>query len=831
MADLTNDIIQKIYEIYKQKGYISENSVFDLIIDAGLPLDETDRVIDRLLSMGVLIQDEPVPVQSEIDDDEENDVDRTQLDYEEIYSRVLEIDPSLDYIIDYVRQVPAPRTHEISNLMVQAKSGNEYARNRIIELMMKIAIKMALNFTERYHTDLGDTIQYAFEGLIIAYDKFEIGRQDNFTTYAPWWIRQNIDRTIDICAGIHTPVHVDEQIKQVSELIDSHYCDSCTQHDVCPNLIKEICDKVEIKEDRAYTYIMFLTPSVSIEELVENEEEPADEDAFENMMEAINAAELKEIVASVFETLTPKEEKIIKMRFGFEDGVERTLEEVGREFGVTRERVRQIEAKALRKLRHPSRSKRLLGIGQPIRKKVEEKPVVYANGKTARPETYAEKKKSELEGNIKRKETQETITANQEGSIEDVLIHSNSTYLETDTINEVVSSMRNQFIEEPQKNEVDDGGIHDTHAVYDDEAIVETEATVFKKRDVEIDLPPETVTQETELGYKESIAEISNHEISAFDLENDFEDEPKAEIKIYGEIGTSQEDDIIDNQEITIDYIIKLLKSEDGILEIIDEVLSKMLIRDRESIRMRLGMCDYPISSIETVAQRFNISVEKVIKVDKKFLQHIKNYLSDIIPVKEFVDEENDDIEQVNCSAQMEAEDDYEYSEEKAKELEVLANDCDIDAMLELADLYYFNDFDEKALYWYETAAEFESADGMYSAGIMYRDGQGTEQNYEKALEWFLKAAEQDHPGAINEVGVYYHNQKNMRGKHTEAIKWYKRAAELGELHAQCNLGWYYEYGLGCEPDIYLAKKYYELSAEQGFEDAIRYLKRINKKI
>ena len=91
----------------------------------------------------------------------------------------------------------------------------------------------------------------------------------------------------------------------------------------------------------------------------QDEEEPADEDAFENMMEAINAAELKEIVASVFETLTPKEEKIIKMRFGFEDGVERTLEEVGREFGVTRERVRQIEAKALRKLRHPTRSKRL----------------------------------------------------------------------------------------------------------------------------------------------------------------------------------------------------------------------------------------------------------------------------------------------------------------------------------------------------------------------------------------------------------------------------------------------------------------------------------------
>ena len=173
----------------------------------------------------------------------------------------------------------------------------------------------------------------------------------------------------------------------------------------------------------------------------------------------------------------------------------------------------------------------------------------------------------------------------------------------------------------------------------------------------------------------------------------------------------------------------------------------------------------------------------------------------------------------------IEQDDSYEFSQERVRKLEALANDCDIDAMLELADLYYFNDFDAEALYWYEMAAEFESADGMYSAGIMYRDGRGTEQNYEKALELFLKAAEQDHPGAINEVGVYYHNQKNMRGKYTEAIKWYKRAAELGELHAQCNLGWYYEYGLGCEPDIYLAKKYYELSAEQGFEDAIRYLK------
>lgn len=362
MAELTNDIIQKIYEIYKQKGYVSENSVFDFIIDAGIPLDETDRVIDHLLLMGVLIQDEPVPVQTEIDNDEENNVDRTHLDYEEIYTRVLEIEPSLDYIIDYVRQVPAPRTHEIANLMVQAKSGNEYARNRIIELMMKIAIKMALNFTERYHTDLGDTMQYAFEGLIIAYEKFELGRQDKFTTYAPWWIRQNMDRKINICAGIHTPAHIDEQIKQVSELMNNHYCDSCTQYDVCPNLIYEICNRVEINEKLAVRYIMFLLPNISLEELVEREEEPVGYDTNENIIEKVHNTAKKEAVESVLETLAQRETIVLKLRFGLQDGIERTREEVGAEFGVTKKRIRQIEAKAFKKLLHPTRLQKLKDI-------------------------------------------------------------------------------------------------------------------------------------------------------------------------------------------------------------------------------------------------------------------------------------------------------------------------------------------------------------------------------------------------------------------------------------------------------------------------------------
>ena len=177
MTDTTNEIIQKVYAIYKQKGFVDENTVFNLIIDAGIPLDATDRVVERLLSMGVLIQDRPAEIVLQMRDDE-SDADRTQLDYEEIYSQVLKTDPSLVLLVDYVRQIPAPKTREMSNLMVQAKAGNSYARKRIIELMMKVAIKMALNYSERYHTELDDTIQYALEGLVIAYEKYEIGRQD-----------------------------------------------------------------------------------------------------------------------------------------------------------------------------------------------------------------------------------------------------------------------------------------------------------------------------------------------------------------------------------------------------------------------------------------------------------------------------------------------------------------------------------------------------------------------------------------------------------------------------------------------------------------------------
>lgn len=355
MADLTNDIIQKIYALYRQNGYISENRVFDLIIDAGIPLDETDRVIDKILSMGVLIQDKSIQVKPEMVN-EENNIDRTQLDYEEIYSRVLKIEPSLCYLIDYVRTIPAPKTHEMTNLMIQAKAGNEYARNRIIELMMKIAIKMALNFSERYGTDLDDTIQNALEGLIIAYEKFEIGKQDNFTTYAPWWIRQNLHRTIDICHGLHTPAHLDERLMLIRDLSADHFCDECDRHYICPRLLETIIEKLELPLNKILLYFRTLNEPISIEALIENES--ASLLAWENddLNEEVAYWDMQNKLMDMLGTLSPREQMVLMLKYGLDDGKEKTLEEVGNKFNVTRERVRQLEAKALRKLRHPSRA-------------------------------------------------------------------------------------------------------------------------------------------------------------------------------------------------------------------------------------------------------------------------------------------------------------------------------------------------------------------------------------------------------------------------------------------------------------------------------------------
>ena len=170
----------------------------------------------------------------------------------------------------------------------------------------------------------------------------------------------------------------------------------------------------------------------------------------------------------------------------------------------------------------------------------------------------------------------------------------------------------------------------------------------------------------------------------------------------------------------------------------------------------------------------------------------------------------------------------YEFKETSA---ERTPSDYEAARLVLEADEFESDDDLQEAYFRYKKAAELGNKDGMYNLGLYYLNGVYVEQDDEMALLWLERAAEKGHSDAANDIGVYYHNSKNLRGKHFKAIKWYKRGAELGNKYSQCNLGWHYEYGMGCEVDLSLAKMYYELSAEQGFEDAIKYLKRLNSKL
>jgi RNA polymerase sigma factor (sigma-70 family) len=192
-------------------------------------------------------------------------------------------------------------------------------------------------------------------------------RQDIFPTYFPWWVRQNILREIPFTANpsVYFPVHARDKLYSIYEIVEGHQCDECGQNGLCPNLLVEAADRLECSTSDAEPYLRYYRGYKSIEEMLS--EDPlalSDHGSFEtDFLESYNLKELEAIVVEVLETLTPKEKEIIKLRMGLLDGEEHTLEEVGSVYGVTRERIRQIEAKALQKLQHPSRSRRLIPFG------------------------------------------------------------------------------------------------------------------------------------------------------------------------------------------------------------------------------------------------------------------------------------------------------------------------------------------------------------------------------------------------------------------------------------------------------------------------------------
>ena len=269
------------------------------------------------------------------------------------------VDDPVRMYLKEIGTVPLLTVEEEIDLAARMAEGDEAAKQKMAEANLRLVVSIAKRYVGRGMLFL-DLIQEGNLGLLKAVEKFDYTKGYKFSPYATWWIRQAITRAIaDQARTIRIPVHMVETINKVMRV--SRQLLQELGHDPSP---EEIAEEMNIPVEKVRDILKIAQEPISLETPIGEEEDShlgdfiPDEDASEPA-EAASYTLLKEQLQEVLSTLTPREEKVLKLRFGLEDGRTRTLEEVGREFNVTRERIRQIEAKALRKLRHPSRSKRL----------------------------------------------------------------------------------------------------------------------------------------------------------------------------------------------------------------------------------------------------------------------------------------------------------------------------------------------------------------------------------------------------------------------------------------------------------------------------------------
>ena len=361
-----NDLIEKA----RARGKITFREVAVFLEGTDLDKDQIDDIYDNLNAMGIEVISEIEPEDFEIMDieaeaeAESDDVDLVvdesgEIDIEASLPKGVTVDDPVRMYLKEIGKVPLLSADEEIELAKRMEQGDEEAKKMLCEANLRLVVSIAKRYVGRGMLFL-DLIQEGNLGLIKAVDKFDYRKGYKFSTYATWWIRQAITRSIaDQARTIRIPVHMVETINKlirISRQLLQEYGREPTP--------EEIAAEMEISEEKVREIMKIAQEPVSLETPIGEEEDShlgdfiPDEDV-PAPAEAAAFSMLKEQLVEVLDTLTEREQRVLKLRFGLEDGRARTLEEVGKTFDVTRERIRQIEAKALRKLRHPSRSKKL----------------------------------------------------------------------------------------------------------------------------------------------------------------------------------------------------------------------------------------------------------------------------------------------------------------------------------------------------------------------------------------------------------------------------------------------------------------------------------------
>ena len=351
--------MQDLIERGKTKGSLSNNDILEAIDFTDYDIDQLEKLYETLESNGIEVTSYINPAEF---DDLETEID--QLDSSEDMDKVLAqeglaIDDPVRMYLKEIGKVPLLDADRELLLAQRMSEGDEAAKQELVEANLRLVVSIAKRYVGKGMFFL-DLIQEGNLGLMKAVEKFDYTKGYKFSTYATWWIRQAITRAIaDQARTIRIPVHMVETIHKVSRV--SRQLLQERGHEATA---EEISDVIGMSPDKVREIMKIAQDPVSLETPIGEEEDShlgdfIPDDDSPAPADAASYALLREQLCEVLHTLTPREEHVLKLRFGLDDGRTRTLEEVGKEFNITRERIRQIEAKALRKLRHPSRSKRL----------------------------------------------------------------------------------------------------------------------------------------------------------------------------------------------------------------------------------------------------------------------------------------------------------------------------------------------------------------------------------------------------------------------------------------------------------------------------------------